>query len=157
MTARLVRAALLVVIAAAAMVSTVVAADPPTLGARLSPAEYIVGRDEAVSITNRSTVPVSVHVDAAGDGWAVDVSDFTLAVDEERSLTVTAGQGEAAIRATLAAIDVVGVDATALVLETSARHPSPWESVPSLAWLLLLVGGFLILYAIRRRFLRRSQ
>lgn len=155
MTARLVRVAAFVVLLAAA--SPVAAADPPTLGARLSPAEFVVGQHDAVSITNRGNVPVVVHVDTAGDGWALDATDFTLAPDQERSLAVTVGDGEATIRATLTPVDVIGMDTSALVLQMGARYPSPWEAIPVALWIGLLLAGFLILYAIRRRFLRRSQ
>ncbi len=152
MAARLVRVVLLV--AALAVPQTVGAVD--TLGARLSPVNLVVGRDSSVSLTNKSTVPVRVHVDAIGDGWTVDTSDFALGIGQAQTVRIaTVGSGDATIRASLTS-DKTGTDNAALVVETHARHPYPWESVPPVWLLVPLLGLLAVLVALRRSRNRRA-
>lgn len=148
-------AALVVLVLSAAPV----AAAEPTLGARLSPVVLTIEKGSTIELGNRSTIPVTVHVDPLGDGWAIDVTDFPLAVDEDRTLTITsAGEGEAVIRATLTPVGLpASMDAAALVIESKVRHASPWETLPPYWWLVCLVGGFLILFVVRRAVLARER
>lgn len=129
----------------------VTAADP-TLGARLSPVEIVYERGEALDVTNLSSVPVTVRLEA-DNGWTLGASVLTLAVNERASVPVTAaGEGPAVIRATLTpAQPIAGTDVNALVLETHARHTSPWEGIPPVLWLVLaVVPVWAVLWRVRR-------
>ena len=148
------RVAAIVVLFAAASPA---AATDATLGARLSPVNLIIERDNHVSLTNKSTVPVVVTMDAIGDGWALDSNSFPLALGEARTVTITtAGTGDAVIRASLTSAEAAnGIDTAALVLETHVRHLTAWERLGATlgVWLYLAAAGLglLLALAVRRR------
>jgi hypothetical protein len=136
------------------------AAAEPTLGGSLSPAQLVYERDQEVSLTNRSTIPVNVMFTVEGEGWSLgDQPTRTLQVDERVTVPLlTAGEDRATIRAHITPATLPpGMDASTLVLEATARHLTPWEQLPMAAWLLAaLVIGLLLLMVVRRLVLRRS-
>ena len=134
----------------------VTAADP-TLGARLSPVEIVYERAEPLDVTNRSTVPVTVTL-TASNGWTLGVSTLNLAIDERATVPVTrAGDGPTVIRATITPTDVIaGTDAASLVLETRARHLTPWEGIPLAPVGLVILVSAVTATAVLRH-LRRPQ
>ncbi|MBI2776027.1 MAG: hypothetical protein HYX57_01995 [Chloroflexi bacterium] len=152
---RLIRAAVVLGILAAA--SPVAASDSPTLGGRLSPFPLVWERDApVVNVTNLSTIPVRVTVEADG-GWRVDSASFTLAVNERRSVSITAaGSADGRIRARLDPADAIpGVEAVGLVLETRARHATFVELYPAAPAALLAAVTILLLALVRRKVVRR--
>lgn len=149
--ARLLAAVVLGILAAA---SPVAASDAPTLGGRLSPFPLVWERDaHVVNVTNLSTIPVRVTLEAT-DGWMIDAGGFTLAVGELRSVPVTAaGSADGRISARLVPADALpGMEAVGLVLETHARHVTPWDGLPwPLLALAALAAALVALWGIRRR------
>jgi hypothetical protein len=148
------RAFVLVLVVMAALPAVATAA--PELGGRLSPVPLVYERQPWVQLTNLSTVPVLVTLEAS-DGWSVDEDRLSLDVGETyRVAVLEAGPSDAVIRATIVPAEAVtGPDVNALVLETIARHERPWEAVAVPWWLLVLLVALVATVAVLRR-LRRA-
>lgn len=155
MKARLARATLFAAVVAAAWSSPLLAADPATLGARISPTNFIIERQHDVVITNLSNVAVHVHLVADGNGWALATNDFPLGPAVRRTVAITAiGAGDVAVRATLTPLVAPGgQDAASLVLETKGRHLGFWDAIgPWAGYGALVFALFVIVgYRLRRR------
>lgn len=132
--------------------SVVPATAAPTLGGRLAPASIIYERDPWVAVTNLSTLPVTVTIEAT-DGWAVADPTFPLEVGERfQTPIVTAGTDDGTISATLTPSDVLsGIDYSNLVLAAKVRHERPWESLDVPWWPFLLLLALVPAWAVLRR------
>ena len=148
--------------ALALVVAAPAAAAGPTLGGRVATAHLPIRWEldaHAFTITNLSTIPAAVTVDA-GSGWAVDADAFTLAVDQSREVTITtAGPDPVTIRATLTAVEAPpGMDRGSVTLQAFARHATWIEAHGStllaVALVLLALVGFLAVFLTRRRWAR---
>jgi hypothetical protein len=124
----------------------------PALGGRLSPVPLVYERQPWVQVTNLSTMPVAVTLEAL-DGWTLAESELQLAVGEVYRVDVTAaGPDDATIRATIVPREALTApDVNALVLETTARHERPWEAVDVPWWPFLLLTALVASWAVLRR------
>ena len=132
--------------------SAVPATGAPTLGGRLAPASIVYERDPWLAVTNLSTLPVNVVIDAS-DGWSVADPTFALEVGERFQTSIlTAGTDDSAISATLTPSDVLsGIDYSSLVLSAKVRHERPWEALDVPWWPFLLLLALVPAWAVLRR------
>lgn len=130
----------------------------PMLGGRISPSPFVMERDEPkINVTNLSTLPVTATVLVDGDGWTLGLTSLELAVNERRSIPITAaGEDRAEVRVRLTpATAQPGVDTATLELVTTLRHHDfIQDDLPRLLPLLALLVALLALaavYVARRR------
>ena len=153
----------LLALALVAIPATARGAGEPTLGGTISPVPLVVERDaHAVSVTNRATLPVRIHLAIAGTGYALDPTDGILVVGATFIGRLSAiGPGTARVVATLtpnAGLAAPGTEAVALQLATTVRHLTTLERLadqygpmmPLLA-LAALLAALSALWAVRRR------
>lgn len=142
-------AALLALVAAVAVAGALspASAAEPTLGATFGPTTLVFEREQEVALRNRSTLPVRAVLSVEGSGWELDTGAVWLEPDERQTFNVIkAGQDDAKIRAILTPADPLpGVEATSLVVELTARHQTPFESINLDPLLLLLLLAVLFL------------
>jgi hypothetical protein len=132
----------------------VLAADPPTLGGRISPTSLVFERDRSVNVTNLSTVPVVVTLQADGIGWTFQDDHLSLRPGERATVPLaTAGDAETVLRAVLSPVlPDQGMDTASLVLETKARHLTPWERIPAVVWWVMALSSLGIVLILGRAY-----
>jgi hypothetical protein len=89
--------------------------------------------------TGSLSIVVDIELDG-GDGYALATSHVALGPRETTTIPVSRiGQGEATVRFHVLSDGSGGTDRQAIVLETTLRHRTVWESLP---WPTLF-GGFI--------------
>jgi hypothetical protein len=124
------------------------AAAPGLLGARIYPRVLTWENNErTITVESLSTIPVTAQVLIEdGAGWDLGITEpFLLQPNELREVAVlTAGKDNATYVLMLSAADETsGTDKTALRLEGTLRHATPWDDLSGLVPIGLGAAGFL--------------
>jgi hypothetical protein len=129
------------------------AAGEPRFGAALVNVPLIVEHWDrpAVGLRNLGDVPVTAVVTITGAGWGPpETTTPTIAPGERFDVVLTGiGTDRADVRATVQNAEP-GMDRAVIVLESVARHQTPWEAIPAYAWLLACLVALGAVWAVQR-------
>lgn len=106
----------------------------------------------AVGLRNIGDVPITAVVTIDGDGWGPTTTTTpTIAPGDRFDVALTSiGTDRADVRATVTNAEP-GMDRAVIVLESVARHQTPWEAVPAAVWLAGLLAALVASWAVLRR------